>query len=296
MSGTRRRTRAGSALPTLLATLVLSALTGATRPSDLAGIQDPVSPHGALPERLDCLACHTGSAWTPARDELDFDHDRETAFELRWAHARASCGTCHLSLRFDEPGAECATCHVDIHRGSLGSDCASCHDTERFVYPRSPFQHALTAFPLTGAHLQQSCESCHVDDRGGLYSGADTECVSCHRSDYETNGLVDHVDAGFSTDCLECHTTDAWLIVPAFDHLQLSGFPLLEAHGLIACEACHIRATGQTKFSPTTEGDCYTCHRVDYERHHPAADVSTECLMCHTRSDWAPLDPAGRAR
>jgi len=85
------------------AVLVVAPLLGAILPGRLAAMQDPVSPHGKLSNRVDCSACHTGSAWTPTRDPLDFDHDRQTGFALEGAHAEAECSTCHLSLRFDEP-------------------------------------------------------------------------------------------------------------------------------------------------------------------------------------------------
>jgi len=268
--------------------LALAAAGTAAHPGRLAAVQDPVSPHGTLSARLDCSACHTGSAWVPARDPLEFDHDRETTFPLDGSHVEAGCASCHLSLRFDEPkgiGSECSSCHIDVHSGSLGSDCASCHDTESFVTVPGPDQHALTAFPLAGAHDQIGCESCHTDDRGGLYSGADTECISCHLTEYETAELVDH--AGFPTDCLECHTTDAWRAAPRFDHTSRgNGFPLLGAHEQVGCEGCHIRPGNELKFVPAGESDCIACHQTDYNREHQGPNFPTECLECHTRSGW----------
>jgi len=263
-------------------------------PGTLAA-QDPLSPHGKLSNRVDCSACHTGDAWTPTRDPLDFDHDRQTGFALGGAHAEAECSTCHLSLRFDQPegpgGGECSTCHVDVHRGSLGSDCASCHNNESFTSAPSLDQHALTRFPLTGGHEHVGCESCHLDDQGGQFSPLDTDCVSCHEADYRATQLVDHVASGFPTDCLQCHSVQAWRLAPVFDHAAASnGFELLGAHDQVGCEGCHIRPGNELRYHPSGESDCVACHRTDYDREHQGSNFPTDCLQCHNRSTWDDAD------
>jgi len=85
------------------------------------------SPHGPLPESLDCSACHTSGGWTPLLRPLAFDHDRATGFTLTGAHARAACASCHLDLRFDGPDIpmdDCAGCHADVHQGRMLRACA----------------------------------------------------------------------------------------------------------------------------------------------------------------------------
>ncbi|WP_456428812.1 cytochrome c3 family protein, partial [Rhodocaloribacter sp.] len=75
-------------------------------------------PHGELPPGLDCASCHTALAWTPLKENPDFDHNRLTGFPLLGAHNRTRCASCHLELRFDEPklqADDCASCHVDVH-------------------------------------------------------------------------------------------------------------------------------------------------------------------------------------
>ena len=43
-------------------------------------------------------------------------------------------------------------------------------------------------------------------------------------------------------ECLDCHTTEGWSPIredPAFDHGDVTGFPLLGRHGSASCRACH---------------------------------------------------------
>ena len=87
------------------------------------------------------------------------------------------------------------------------------------------------AFPLTGAHLQITCESCHENERGGAFSALDGDCVSCHLPDYQRSDIVDHASRGFPTTCEQCHGSLAWQATEAFDHTAASGgFDLAGAH------------------------------------------------------------------
>src|SRR5690606_15143164 len=120
-------------------------------------------PHGDI--AFPCEACHTPNAWTPLHDPLLFDHSEETRFVMTGKHEQLACASCHLDLRFDQPNFtadECASCHLDVHRGQLGDACQDCHNTQNFHLLNGQLIHAQTAFPLTGAHLQITCESCHA--------------------------------------------------------------------------------------------------------------------------------------
>jgi hypothetical protein len=243
---------------------------------------------------LDCFDCHTSEGWTPQKDPLDFDHDRQTRFPRTGRHAEVRCTGCHLRRQWDQPkaaGAVCATCHVDVHLGALGSDCATCHDTEAFPVPRTTDAHARSAFPLSGAHELIGCESCHEDDRGGQFAPLDTECFSCHETDYNGAEFVDHVAGGYPTECLECHSTIAWRHAPAFDHTSVSnGFELLGAHARTSCGSCHRRPGNELRFEPSDQNDCIACHQTDYERQHGGTGLSTGCAGCHNPSDWEDVD------
>lgn len=280
MRGTRKTTVAGLAIG-----LTLSAAT-AVRAQEAASL----SPHGDLPGGLDCSACHTSERWRPLKRSLDFDHDRATSFALAGRHGEVVCARCHLKLRFDESeldGGDCSSCHVDVHQGRMRATCISCHNTSSFHDVAGVDLHARTSFPLTGAHLQIACESCHLDDRGGAFTSLDTDCVACHQRDFTSASSLDHVAAGFSTDCQDCHGDRAWGSGAAFDHITASGgFPLRGSHGVLRCESCHELPSLQPRFAVSGPDDCHACHSADYDRAHAGSDFPTACAGCHRETRW----------
>jgi len=259
-------------------------------PVPLLARQGVESPHGPLPADLDCAACHTASGWSPLRRDPAFDHDRRAGFVLSGAHKRTSCAGCHLGLRFDGPDIameDCAGCHADVHEGKMVRDCSDCHTTASFHAVDGEEVHARTSFPLTGAHRQISCESCHTDEVGGAYTSLETECTACHADDYSGARTVDHVANGYPTDCTECHSTLGWSDSPAFDHGAVSGgFELLGAHNGLRCASCHIMPDLDPIFQPAGQDDCVACHAPDYERQHGGSGFPTTCLTCHGVDNW----------
>lgn len=255
-----------------------------------AAAQETANPHGDFAGDADCSACHTSDAWTPTREDSEFDHDDQTVFPITGVHLDLVCEGCHLGLRFAEPkltGAECATCHVDVHSGSLGPDCTACHTTDSFMTAEAGDPHVRSMFPLTGAHQVITCQSCHVDDVGGDFGPLDAECISCHQDDYEFATFVDHVAGGFSTQCTDCHSTVAWRQAPVFDHpTAANGYELVEAHASLACESCHLRPGPGTLFAPMDQNDCIACHQGDYDKEHAGSGFATTCLDCHNQTNW----------
>lgn len=267
---------------------VISSIVVALAGPRAAAAQGSVNPHGELPDELTCVSCHTSEAWSPLRVDLDFNHDAATAFVLDGRHEDATCASCHLELTFDEVGAQqddCASCHQDVHLGTPTRTCASCHSTESFSeFPRGIVHPA--DFPLEGAHLQTTCESCHTDDLGGAFAPLDPECATCHMDDYVTAPLVDHQQLGFSTDCTECHSVLDFRDI-AFDHFTISGgFELLGQHAGIECTACHSLPGGGLPRNPMGPQDCIACHLDDYNEEHGGSGFPTSCLDCHTADDW----------
>ena len=267
------------------ACVLLALAAGLTRPA--AAQQNP---HGTLPPGLECGDCHTPKSWKPDPATVKFDHNRQTGFKLVGRHRDVACRSCHLSVKFDEAtlkGADCATCHADVHRGAYAERCASCHTTVSFADVPGLQIHARTTFPLTGAHAQITCRTCHVDDRGGAFAPVDPQCISCHRADYERASPVNHVAANYPTDCTRCHITVAWPAHVSFDHVSLSnGFRLLGAHARVRCTSCHAAADMTPLFHPANDQDCVTCHQPDYDRAHPGNSFPTVCANCHTVEAW----------
>jgi hypothetical protein len=252
----------------------------------LAG-QQTANPHGALPDEVTCTSCHGTDSWSPLRADVAFEHD-ETAFPLDGRHSEVSCAQCHADLVFDEaddaPG-DCASCHLDVHLGTITRTCASCHSTTSFTSVDADVAHSA-GFPLEGAHLQTSCESCHRSDLGGAFRPLDTACSSCHMGDYFSSSLVDHQALGFSTACTDCHSSMAFRDV-AFDHFIVSGgFELAGAHGGIECTTCHSGPGGSLPVPTANPTDCMACHVDDYDREHRGSGFPTDCLSCHSPFTW----------
>lgn len=251
--------------------------------------QDRVSPHGKFTIDIDCKACHVTDAWKPIREHPDFNHSRQTKFALLGKHAQVSCQSCHLDLKFSEPDIaqdDCQSCHADVHQGRLGTDCESCHNEQTFQLVDGRMIHNQTSFPLTGAHRQISCESCHTTQRAGAFTALDTDCYSCHKDDYENARSVDHVANNFPITCENCHGTTGWSGAP-FDHESVSGgFRLLGAHSRITCQGCHVVPSMELKFHPTSDTDCFSCHEADYTRQHGGSGFPTTCLSCHNTDSW----------
>lgn len=270
-------------------TFAVSIVTAlALLPTGTSAQRDGLNPHGVLTVDVGCDACHTTAGWSPTKSAMDFDHGEDTEFPLTGKHAGVACASCHLDLIFSEPKISgCTGCHVDVHRGRLSDDCSSCHNSILFADVPGLEIHSKTSFPLTGSHLQVSCESCHLSDQEGAYTSQQTECYSCHASAYADAQPVDHVAAGFPTECQECHNTLAWAYSVVFDHVGLSGgFALLGRHSQVRCSSCHTFGTGEPIFNPSSPDDCIACHQTDYEREHGGSGFPTTCASCHTNDSW----------
>ena len=251
------------------------------------------NPHGILPEATLCTDCHSESAWKPLKDRLDFDHSASTSFNLIGSHIQVSCESCHGSLEFskvaDIPSTECAQCHTDVHAGELSQTCSNCHTEESFIQVDGIQIHEQTSFPLVGAHVQITCESCHRDGSRSFQTALDPTCESCHLPDFENAQSIDHVEAGFPTQCQDCHNEFVWNGV-IFDHLLASsGFELLGAHEGLACSNCHASGAPSSIFGAVTQNDCVACHQNDFEQEH-GGSFPTTCLDCHNIQTWDDAD------
>jgi hypothetical protein len=243
-------------------------------------------PHASAAFSTDCAACHQLAAWKPA----SFRHEA-TRFPLTGAHQAVGCDRCHAGGRFTGTSSECQSCHqADYQRttnpnhASAGfpMQCQNCHATAAWR-PASSVDHNRTRFPLTGAHQRLSCDRCHV---GGRFAGTSTDCVSCHRGDYDRAANPNHRSSGFPTQCQGCHSTNGWRPATGVDHSR-TRFPLTGAHQGVSCDRCH--AGGRFAGTPT---DCVACHRSNYDRttnpNHASAGFPVQCQNCHATSGWRP--------
>jgi hypothetical protein len=214
-----------------------------------------------------CIGCHDGVD----RYGADFDHET-TRYPLQGKHLEVACVDCHENATsvsdLQAAPHECVACHLeaDIHEGRLGSNCAQCHTPSD--WNTATIDHALTGFPLIGAHAELTCQSCHVANQ---WTGLETTCYGCHAEQDEHDGR-------YGTRCEACHQETAWSDV-TFDH-NLSAFPLTGAHATLSCESCHLDA----EFTPLPTA-CAACH-TDPAYH--AGLFSADCSACHSTSAWRP--------
>ena len=220
----------------------------------------------------ECAECHTDHEGRAhdivGLNRQTFDHDG-TDFALLGSHQEAVCEDCHASeAMFRDAPQQCLGCHEadDQHQGNLGEDCDDCHKPTR--WDDAEYDHDQTEFPLTGAHVDASCSDCHENE---VYVDTPQQCVACHLEDDEHQG-----DNG--TECDSCHTTREWVDV-RFDHFLATGFPLADAHGELACEACH---QGNKRAQNNSPG-CVSCHQDDDA--HDGIN-GTDCASCHQPTEW----------
>lgn len=261
--------------PTSCVSCHLASYNATTRPS-----------HAATGYSTNCAACHSTSQWLGAT----FNHST-TAFPLVGAHLAVTCVSCHVNGVYKGTPTTCAACHqtdfnatTNPHHPQAGfsTTCTSCHSMNPGWKP-APYNHNLTSFPLTGAHIGGTCLDCHADK---VYNNKPTTCVSCHLANYNATRNPNHASLGYSTTCESCHSTTRWLGAK-FDH-NTTAFPLLGAHLAVACSSCHVN--GVYKGTPTA---CISCHQSDFNAttnpHHVQAGFAAVCTSCHTMNPgWKP--------
>ncbi len=244
-----------------------------------------------------CTTCHAGAVWKPTPG---FDHAK--TFPLRGRHATATCERCHPKLQLQvSPGAtietevytlgarshDCTGCHRSPH-GLAGSPlaaatgaCATCHveTAWRELTNGVTFDHATTGAPLVGGHARTPCTSCHQATR--LKVPALAQCTGCHQ-DRHGGRLGDR--------CESCHSPTSWKQDQLLVEHQRTRLPLIGAHAVQACSACHQDAQAGTYrgLDPTCRG-CHF-HTVAEQRPHPDHTKGgfEVCENCHSALGWLP--------
>ena len=233
--------------------------------------------HTAAGIAVDCITCHTTTGWKPSL----FNHT-STGFALSGAHALVvQCSSCHKG-NTTSATPDCISCHQVQYNGATGhvaskfpTDCKMCHTSNN--WQNATFNHSLTRFALTGAHMSVDCATCHPT----AFAGTSMECKSCHQTNYTAAIVPSHTAAGIAVDCITCHTTTGWK-PSSFNH-STTIFPLTGAHtSIVQCSACHKGNT--TSASP----DCVTCHQANYNTalNHLAKKFPTDCKMCHNTTSF----------
>jgi hypothetical protein len=208
--------------------------------------------------------------------------------KLTASHAKfeEDCAVCHDKTDRMQQTPLCLDCHKEIakdiatKRGAHGhmsnaakGQCRACHadhkgrDGDIVNFNRSDFDHSMTDFNLTGAHVGLACEACHKKNE--KYRKADVSCVSCHRGQDVHKGSLGET-------CATCHDSSAWNSVH-FDH-DKTDFPLRDAHTKIECNSCHFGP--RYKGTPKRCGDCHATDDVH------KGERGDDCGKCHTQASW----------
>jgi hypothetical protein len=170
------------------------------------------------------------------------------------------------------------TCHADVHKGSLGPACTRCHSAQvPFKSATTNFDHAVTRFPLLGAHRTATCERCHA---ASTFKGVKfAACTDCHKSPHAPT---------VSTACVTCHSNDNWK-TKKFDHARTS-FPLAGKHVAADCASCHKAPAAKVK---PAAGTCVTCHRDPH-----SGEFAQDCKSCHSENGFsgATFDHSAKTR
>ncbi len=160
------------------------------------------------------------------------------------------------------------------HGEDFQISCGVCHSPKGWELDREiySFDHNTTKLPLEGQHTSVNCRMCHPTL---VFSDAGTECAECHTDmHYQTVGL----------DCERCHTAESWIVNNITEIHQQSRFPLVGAHMLAECQACHPSAS-LLRFEPLRI-ECIDCHLEDYTAatnpNHVQGNISTDCIECHS--------------
>jgi hypothetical protein len=243
----------------------------------------------------ECSTCHNPSGW---RDVRSFDHTR-TKFSLLGKHAVVACEKCHKAP--GEPGgkkfapiapasyADCAPCHTSPHRpGAVKGACSSCHDPAGWgLAMEKPFDHALTKYPLAGAHARVRCIACHQKVEGKNFAATFqrpfARCTDCH-SDRHDGAFA----KAYANDCSRCHTVRAYSpSTYSFAQHQESSWPLTGAHRAVLCADCHRKGpSGTPLVFRFKDNRCQACHEDAHRGQFAAQMKQGGCASCHTTEGW----------
>lgn len=231
---------------------------------------DDKAHHGVFGAK--CESCHGENSW---KNELHFDHDKDTHFVLRDKHRDTKCLSCHKSVA-EKLKSTCISCHRkdDKHNGTLGERCEECHNARDWKSPKGFDHDKDTHFPLRDKHKEAKCDKCHTT--GMKYEKLALDCWSCHKKEDEKAHKGD-----FGKKCESCHKENDWKKT-FFNHDKDTKYPLRFKHGDVKCDKCHTGKLYEQKLTQV----CYDCHKKtdDDKGHH--GNLGDKCEKCHSEKSW----------
>ncbi|NOU48599.1 MAG: hypothetical protein HOO86_16280 [Bacteroidales bacterium] len=245
-------------------------------------VKDGISP--------DCIDCHTLTGF--AGSTYTVERHAKSNFVLKEAHLTTPCNACHKKQdkwNFRQIGTNCSDCHTDYHEKQFVKDgkpidCKACHTEKSFVGSLYSIEnHALSKFPLKGAHLATPCFVCHKKQEKWSFRQLGSQCADCHENIHrEFISEKYYPDA----DCKICHTENSWPDI-RFDHTK-TNYILQGAHKNQLCKDCHYKtgADGDRhqQFAGLSQ-HCSSCHKDNHRQQFEKYGV-TDCNACHDFENW----------
>lgn len=223
-----------------------------------------------------CETCHGEKDW---KDDIHFNHDKDTKFDLRDKHREAKCSSCHKAAN-EKLKTTCISCHKkdDKHNGTLGEKCEECHGARDWKSPKGFNHDQDTKFPLKDKHKEAKCDKCHTT--GQKYEKLALDCWSCHKKDDEKAHK-----GNFGKKCEDCHKENDWK-KSFFNHDKDTKYPLRFKHFEVKCDKCHTGKLYEQKLTQI----CYDCHKKtdDDKGHH--GSLGEKCEKCHNEKSWKGSD------
>ena len=161
--------------------------------------------------------------------------------------------------------------------GPIAIPCQNCHTYTSWKPIRAvpEFNHDRTGYPLLGMHQKAPCTQCHVNL---VFKKVSQHCADCHADIHRRK---------MGANCENCHTVKGWNVSIQQIKDHQNRFPLVGAHALVDCEACHKgAATGQFAGLSTA---CIACHQKDFQTpaiDHVTTGFPTTCQSCHSMNSW----------
>src|SRR6266567_1782431 len=166
---------------------------------------------------------------------------------------------------------------VTSPHGPLSIPCQNCHTFSSWKPIRAipEFNHDHTRYPLRGMHRDVGCTKCHSTL---VFQNVSTHCADCHADIHRRQ---------FGANCESCHSVKGWQVSNRDIQNHQNRFPLIGAHAMVECEACHKgAASGQFRGLSTA---CYSCHQQDFKTpviDHIASGFPTTCESCLSMDNW----------
>ena len=186
---------------------------------------------------------------------------------------------CQMALGASNGQAASSAATQNPH-GPLKAPCENCHTATAWMPIRKnpEFDHGKTGYPLRGMHVDVPCQECHVDR---VFANVGRQCQDCHADIHRRKN---------GAECDLCHRVNGWQVSVHNINEHQDRFPLIGAHAMVDCYACHKVGTVGRFNRQGLSTECISCHLKAFQKaaspNHQALGFSTDCRQCHNLDSW----------